>query len=58
MSANRWKYLTVRVSVGWSSKKTDERLQTELDQYGAQGWELTCMATTESAVQLVFRKPA
>ena len=26
MSANRWRYLTVRVSVGWSSEKTDERL--------------------------------
>jgi hypothetical protein len=58
MSTNRWKYLTVRVSVGWSSKKTDERLQAELDQYGAQGWELTGMATTAYGLQLVFRKPA
>lgn len=55
---SRWKYLVLTVKASWTGGVPDERLQTELDNQGARGWELvSVMKDAMGRTQLIFKRP-
>jgi hypothetical protein len=58
-SGERWKYDVVEVKPAMMSPAgTRERVQTELDSRGMQGWELVQVVTLPTRLHLIFKKPA
>ena len=56
--SNRWNHKVVEVSFSLFGSKLSERIQSELDKLGAQGWELVAVnqSSTADAVRLYFKK--
>jgi len=58
--SKRWSHKVVEVSFSLFGGKLGERIQMELDKFGALGWELVTVNQTSAAdvVRLYFRKEA
>ena len=56
--STRWSYKVVEVSFSLFGSKLSEKIQAELDKFGAQGWELVAVNQTSAAdvVRLYFKK--
>lgn len=56
--SNRWNHKVVEVSFSLFGSKLSERIQSELDKLGAQGWELVAVnqSSTADVVRLYFKK--
>jgi hypothetical protein len=60
MNASRWQYKVVELPNKIFGGKLTERLQAELDRFGAQGWELVSVvqAAPADVTRLFFKKDA
>ncbi len=56
--SNRWSHKVVEVPLSLFGGKLSEKIQAELDKYGAQGWELVAVnqASSVDAVRIYFKK--
>ncbi len=56
--ATRWSHKVVEVSFSLFGSKLAEKIQAELDKYGALGWELVAVnqSSPADAVRLYFKK--
>ncbi len=56
--SNRWNHKVVEVSFSLFGSKLSEKIQSELDKLGAQGWELVAVNQSSAAdvVRLYFKK--
>ena len=56
--SNRWNHKVVEVSFSLFGSKLSERIQSELDKLGAQGWELVAVNQSSPAdvVRIYFKK--
>lgn len=58
--SKRWNYKVVELPFKMFAGKVADRIQAELDRYGAQGWELVSVvqASPADAIRLYFKKEA
>ena len=56
--STRWNHKVVEVSFSLFGSKLSEKIQCELDKFGALGWELVAVNQTSAAdaVRLYFKK--
>ncbi|MGH8061272.1 MAG: DUF4177 domain-containing protein [Pseudoxanthomonas sp.] len=56
--STRWNHKVVEVSFSLFGSKLGEKIQMELDKFGALGWELVAVTQTSAAdvVRLYFKK--
>ncbi len=56
--SNRWNYKVVEVSFSLFGNKLSEKIQAELDKFGALGWELVAVNQSSPAdvVRIYFKK--
>jgi len=60
MNASRWQYKVVELPMKIFGGNLTERLQGELDRFGAQGWELVSVVQSSPAdtTRLFFKREA
>lgn len=56
--STRWSHKVVEVSFSLFGSKLGEKIQAELDRFGAQGWELVAVnqSSATDVVRLYFKK--
>lgn len=56
--STRWSHKVVEVSFSLFGSKLSEKIQAELDRFGAMGWELVAVnqSSAADAVRLYFKK--
>ncbi len=56
--SNRWNHKVVEVSFSLFGNKLSEKIQAELDKFGALGWELVAVNQSSPAdvVRIYFKK--
>ncbi len=58
--SGRWQHKVIEIKYALFGGKTTERVQSELDKMGAQGWELVTVVQASSAdsIRMFFKKEA